>query len=194
MSVLTTACRSCGSLGHVVRVWRGEHLEAAPAAPFGGGNSPASPDLRALLQGHSLDFQLMADCTTISMWAKLVQLGRARWQPSAMRGTWQYAVAARLKSMGWHLQPDSSWTHQAVPRQCISWVRNLQIDRIKRLLREAWRFERFAAWQASGRLDAVAAANTTFQTARIKKAWQLWNWPCRTYRCSDQPSTTPGQP
>ena len=178
----------------MVRVWRGEHLEAAPAAPFGGGNSPASPDLRALLQGHSLDFQFMADCTTISMWAKLVQLGRARWQPSAMRGTWQYAVAARLKSMGWHLQPDSSWTHQAVPRQCISWVRNLQIDRIKRLLREAWRFERFAAWQASGRLDAVAAANTTFQTARIKKAWQLWNWPCRTYRCSDQPSTTPGQP
>ena len=70
-----------------------------------------------------------------------------------------------FKSMGWHLRPDGSWTHQAVPRQRISWVRNLQIDRIKRLLREAWRFERFAAWQASGRLDAVAAANTTFQNS-----------------------------
>ena len=143
-----------------------------------GGKSPASPDLRALMQGHSLDFQVMADYQTISMWAKLAQLGRARWQPSAVRGTWQYAVAARHKSMGWHMQPDSSWTHQAVPGQCIRWVRNLQIDRIKHLLREAWRFERFAAWKASGRLDAVAAANATFQPARVKQAWQLWNAAC----------------
>ncbi|CAE7343607.1 hypothetical protein AK812_SmicGene40506 [Symbiodinium microadriaticum] len=53
---------------------------------YDGGKYPASPDLIALLQGHSLDFQFMADYQTISMWAKLVQLGRARWQPSAMRG------------------------------------------------------------------------------------------------------------
>ena len=46
------------------------------------------------------------------------------------------------------------------------------------VLREAWRFERFAAWKASGRLDAVAAANTTFQPARVKQAWQLWNATC----------------
>ncbi|CAE7562544.1 yojK [Symbiodinium sp. CCMP2592] len=143
-----------------------------------GGRSPASPDLRALMQGHSLDFQFMADYQTISMWAKLVQLGRARWQPGAMRGTWQYAVAARLKSMGWHLQLDGSWTHQAIPRRCITWARNLQTERIKHLLREAWRFERFEAWKASSRLDAVAAANPTFQAARVKQAWQLWNATC----------------
>ena len=131
VSVLTSACHSCGNLEHMVRVWCGGHLETTPAAP--------------------LDFQFVADYQTIFIEAKLVQFGRARWQPSAMRGTWQYAVhAAHLKNMDWHIQYDGPWTHQATPRRCISWARNLQLDRIKHLLREAWRFERFEAWRASG--------------------------------------------
>ncbi|CAE7726363.1 unnamed protein product [Symbiodinium necroappetens] len=84
---------------------------------YDGGKSPASPDLIALLQGHSLDFQFMADYQTISMWAKLVQLGRA--------------LAAQR-----HERP---------------FLGNASV-----VLREAWRFERFAAW----------------------KAWQLWNATC----------------
>ena len=143
-----------------------------------GGKSPASLDLRALMHGHSLDFQFMADYQTISMRAKLVQLGRARWQPNAMCGTWQYAVATRLKFLGWQQQRNGSWTHQAVPRQCIRWTQNLQLDRLKHLLREAWRFRRFDAWRTSGRLDAVAAGNPIFQPARLKQASQLWSATC----------------
>ena len=80
--------------------------------------------------------------------------------------------------LGWQQQRNGSWTHQAVPRQCIRWTQNLQLDRLKHLLREAWRFRRFDAWRTSGRLDAVAAGNPIFQPARLKQASQLWSATC----------------
>ena len=173
--VVSTQCLGKDTWGWVFRLppkQDRERVNSAVRVALREGKN-ASVQLRALLRGHSLDFDFRVLSAHVAAAQK--QAWRRRGFPCAWaRRGWSQVMQSAMQALGWTLLEPWLWLHERLSftLRIASDVDHQAFERSMHCLRESWRHCRFNAFMCEDRRDSAAcrAAFVAYDEAVVARA------------------------